>query len=150
MILKFAEFWNTHKPEVIAAEYHLFSDEYKYAGTADLIVRFNDKIWLLDVKTSNSLHTSYDLQLSAYAQAWNETHNEKIEETGILWLKANTRSEGKNGKIQGKGWELKHISEIERNFKMFQNIYEIYKLENPDAKPYTELLPTAVKLTPAP
>ena len=150
MILKFAEFWNTHKPEVIAAEYHLFSDEYKYAGTADLIVRFNNKIWLLDVKTSNSLHTSYDLQLSAYAQAWNETHNEKIEETGILWLKANTRSEGKNGKIQGKGWELKHISEIERNFKMFQNIYEIYKLENPDAKPYTELLPTTVKLTPAP
>lgn len=147
MILKFADFWNKYKPELVATEYHLFSDEYKYAGTADLIVKFRDKLWLMDVKTSNSLHTSYDLQLAAYAKAWNETHNEKIEETGILWLKANTRGEDKKGeKVQGKGWELKHISDIDTNFKMFQNIYEIYKLENPDAKPATETLPTSVKL----
>lgn len=147
MILKFADFWNRYKPELVAAEYHLFSDEHKYAGTADLIVRFREKLWLMDVKTSNSLHTSYDLQLAAYAKAWNETHNEKIEETGIIWLKANTRGEDKKGeKVQGKGWELKHISDIDTNFKIFQNIYEIYNLENPDAKPATETLPTTVKL----
>jgi hypothetical protein len=64
-----------------------------------------------------------------------------------LWVKANTRSEGKAGKIQGKGWELKTISDIETNFKMFKNIQEIYKLENPDFKPMTELLPTSVKLS---
>ena len=29
MILKFADFWNTHKPELIATEYHLFSDNHK-------------------------------------------------------------------------------------------------------------------------
>ena len=29
---------------------------------------------------------------------------------------------------------------------MFLNIYDIYKLENPDAKPFTEKLPTSVKL----
>jgi len=147
MILKFAEFWNTHKPELIAGEYHLFSDQHEFAGTADLIVRFQEKLWLLDIKTSNSLHTSYDLQLAAYATAWNETHNEKIERTGILWLKASTRGEGKGDNIQGKGWQLKVIDDIEKNFKMFQNIQEIYKLENPDFKPMTELLPTSVKLS---
>jgi hypothetical protein len=146
MILKFADFWNTHKPELVTAEYHLFSDEHEYAGTADLVVRFLNKLWLLDIKTSNSLHTSYDLQLSAYATAWNETHNEKIEDTAILWLKSNTRSEGKGGKIQGKGWEFKQIGDIDKNFKMFKNIQEIYKLENPDHKPYTELLPTVIKI----
>ena len=146
MILKFADFCNTHKPELIATEYHLFSDEHKYAGTADLVVRMFDNIWLLDLKTSNSLHTSYDLQLAAYAQAWNETHDEKVTHTGILWVKANTRSEGKGGKIQGKGWELKFVNEIESNFKMFKNIYEIYKLENPNFKPVTETLPTSVKI----
>jgi len=146
MILKFADFWNTHKPELIATEYHLFSDEHKYAGTADLVVRMFDNIWLLDLKTSNSLHTSYDLQLAAYAQAWNETHDEKVTHTGILWVKANTRSEGKGGKIQGKGWELKFVNDIEKNFKMFKNIYEIYTLENPDFKPVTETLPTSVKI----
>lgn len=146
MILKFADFWNTHKPELVATEYHLFSDEHEYAGTADLIVRFQGSLWLMDLKTSNSLHTAYDLQLSAYAVAWNETHNEKITHTGLLWVKANTRSEGKNGKIQGKGWELKVISDIETNFKMFKNIQEIYKLENPDSKPFTESLPTIIKM----
>jgi hypothetical protein len=147
MILKFAEFWNTHKPELVVGEYHLFSDQHEFAGTADLIVRFQEKLWLLDIKTSNSLHTSYDLQLAAYATAWNETHNEKIERTGILWLKASTRGEGKGDNIQGKGWQLKVIDDIEKNFKMFQNIQEIYKLENPDFKPMTELLPTSVKLS---
>jgi len=147
MILKFAEFWNTHKPELVVGEYHLFSDQHEYAGTADLIVRLQDKLWLLDIKTSNSLHTAYDLQLAAYAQAWNETHNEKIERTGILWLKASTRGEGKGDNIQGKGWQLKVVDDIDKNFKMFQNIQEIYKLENPDFKPMTELLPTSVKLS---
>ena len=146
MILKFADFWNTHKPELVATEYHLFSDEHEYAGTADLIVRFQGSLWLMDLKTSNSLHTSYDLQLAAYATAWNETHNEKITHTGILWIKANTRGEGKSGKIQGKGWELKTVSDIETNFKMFKNIQEIYRLENPDPKPFTELLPTTIKI----
>jgi hypothetical protein len=146
MILRFADFWNTHKPELIATEYHLFSDEHKYAGTADLVVRLFDNIWLLDLKTSNSLHTSYDLQLAAYATAWNETHDEKVTHTGILWVKANTRGEGKGDKIQGKGWELKVVNDIEKNFTMFKNIYEIYTLENPNFKPVTETLPTSVKI----
>ena len=146
MILKFAEFWNTHKPELITTEYHLFSDVYSYAGTADLIVRLNNQVWLLDIKTSNSLHTSYDLQLAAYAVAWNETHNTLIERTGILWLKASTRGEGKGDAIQGKGWQLKPSDGIATNFEMFQKIYDIYKLENPDFKPITELLPVSVKI----
>ena len=145
MILKFAEFWNTYKPELIATEYHLFSDQYEYAGTADLIVRFNKKIWLMDIKTSNSLHTSYNLQLASYAKAWNETHNESIDETGIIWLKASTRGPAKD-KIQGKGWQLKTIEDIENNFNMVTKISDIYKLENPDAKPHTEILPTFVKI----
>ena len=146
MALRFADFWNTHKPKLIATEYHLFSDTHKYAGTADLIVEFQNSIWLLDLKTSNSLHTSYNLQLAAYATAWNETHNEEVTHTGILWVKSNARSEGKGNKIQGRGWELKHISDIENNFKMFKNIQEIYKLENPNPKPYTELFPTTIKM----
>jgi hypothetical protein len=146
MILKFAEFWKITNPELVSTEYHLFSDKHKYAGTTDIICRFGGKLWLLDIKTSNSIHVSYNLQLAAYAKAWNETHDEHIEEVGILWLKASTRSEGKNGKIQGRGWELKVIENIDYNFDMFMKIYDVYKMENPNAKPYTEMLPTTVKL----
>ena len=69
MILKFVDFWETHNPELIVLEYHLFSDKYKYAGTVDLVVKLRDKLWLIDNKTSNSLHTTNNLQLAAYAQA---------------------------------------------------------------------------------
>jgi hypothetical protein len=109
-------------------------------------VRINGELWLLDIKTSNSLHTSYDLQLAAYAQAWNETHTEAVTRTGIIWLKAKTHKEGKEGQIQGKGWQVKIVDEIEKNFTMFTKIQDIYKLENPNASPYTETLPTSVKL----
>jgi hypothetical protein len=146
MILKFADFWNTVQPELITTEYHLFSDQYKFAGTADIICRMNNKIHLLDIKTSNSIHSSYNLQLAAYAQAWNETHNEKVEDTGIVWLKAATRGPAKD-KIQGSGWQLKQIGEIDKNFEMFNKIYDIYRMENPDAKPATESLPTTIKLS---
>jgi hypothetical protein len=148
MILKFADFWNNNKPELVATEYHLFSDKYEYAGTADLIVRFKDELWLMDIKTSNTLHTSYELQLAEYAEAWNETHDEKITKTGIIWLKAATRGIDKTGKkVQGEGWQLKTFDKsIEDSMKMFVNVQEIYKLENPDAKPHTESLPTSIKL----
>ena len=146
MILRFSEFWKTHKPELIASEIHLLSHEHKYAGTCDLVVKLNDKIWLLDIKTSNSLHTSYNLQLSAYAKAWNEKYDDKIEETGIIWLKSSKHG-SKEGKLQGNGWEvIQGDKTIDEYFTMFKNIYEIYLLENPNQKPIFESYPTSIKL----
>ncbi len=63
-----------------------------------------------------------------------------------MWLKAATRGEGKKDAIQGKGWQLKPSDSIATNFEMFKKIYDIYKLENPEFKPITELLPTSIKL----
>ena len=48
--------------------------------------------------------------------------------------------------MQGKGWQVKIVDDIEKNFEMFTKIQDIYKLENPNAAPYTERLPTSVKL----
>ena len=146
MILKFSDFWNTHKPELVASEIHLLSHEHKYAGTCDLIVKIQDKLWILDIKTSNSLHTSYNLQLSAYANAWNEISEDKIEKVGLLWLKSSKRK-AKDGKLQGEGWEIVEPDKsIDNYFQMFKNIYEIFSLENPNNKPSFETLPTTVKL----
>lgn len=150
MILKFHDFWSTHKPILVESEIHLFSDKHVYAGTGDLIVEINKELWLLDIKTSNSLHTSYDLQIAAYAQAWNELYEEKIKRIGILWLKSSKRGEDKKGeKIQGKGWEI-HEPErsIEENLKLFNYIYELYKLDHPDPKPSAEQFPTEVQIDP--
>ena len=147
MILRAAEFFQKHKPTVIAAEEFTFSDKYKYAGTADLIVEMDSERWLLDVKTSNNLHRSYDLQLAAYAKAWEEMFGQKIDRTGILWLKSSKRGPSKKeGVYQGKGWEVKQIDKIDENFALFQTIYDLYKLDNPVTEPIYNSYPTKVKL----
>lgn len=148
MILRFADFWQTHKPTLIESEVHLFSDELTVAGTGDLIVEIEDKLWLLDIKTSNSLHATYDLQLSVYRQSWDELFDRKIDNTGILWLKASTRGPDKTGKkIQGAGWQLKPTEgTFEENIKTFKHLLEIFKVKNPELQPYSELFPTSIKL----
>lgn len=147
MILKFYEFWSTYKPELISTEEFVWSDEHKYAGTADLVVKMDGEVWLLDLKTSNSLHKSYDLQLASYAKALEESKGIKIERTGIIWLKANTRSGSKKkGVYQGKGWQIKTVDEIDKNFELFQMIYKLYSLENPTTEPIYNSYPTTLKL----
>jgi hypothetical protein len=147
LILKFHEFWSIYKPTLLASEIHLFSDKYKYAGTCDLVVEIEGVRWLLDIKTSKSIHTAMDLQLAAYAQAWDETFEEKIEKTGIIWLKSSKQKEGKKGTMQGKGWEIYQPSRtFEENLKLFNNIHELYKLEHPDPKPYIHEFVTEIQI----
>ena len=147
MILKFHDFWSTYKPKLISTEEFVFSDKFKYAGTADLLVEMDGEIWLLDLKTSNNLHRSYDLQLAAYAKAIEEAKGIKIQRTGIIWLKANTRSASKKkGVYQGKGWQIKIIDKIDYNFDLFQTIYKLYLLDNPKTEPIYKSYPTTLKI----
>lgn len=147
MILKFHDFWTTLKPELISSEDFVWSDKHKYAGTADLVVKMNNETWLLDIKTSNSIHKSFDLQLASYAKGLEESKGIKIDRTGIIWLKAHTRGPSKQKKnIQGKGWKLLQIDEIEKNFELFQNIYNLYKLDHPTTEPIYYKYPTTLKI----
>jgi len=148
MLLKFVEFWEQEKPELVESEIHLFSDKHKIAGTCDLVIRLRGKLWILDIKTSNNLHTSYDLQLAAYATCWNETFEEKVTNTGIIWLKSSKKKANKDAdRIQGKGWEI-YVSprSIEENWVLFDKVYDLYKLENQTQEPLFNKFPLSVKL----
>ena len=148
MILKFVDFWETYKPKLVESEVHVFSDELKIAGTADLILEIDGELWMVDIKTSNHLHDTYDLQLACYTQSWNESFERPIDRMGILWLKASTRGESKKkGIIQGKGWQLKETTTpLEECKRIFKHLYEIFLIKQPNIKPITEVLPTSVKL----
>ena len=147
MINKFVEFWSTCKPELISTEEFVFSDKHKFAGTADLVCKIDGEVWLVDFKTSNSLHKSYDLQLASYATALKECRGINIERTGILWLKSSKRGPSKQkGRIQGRGWELKAIDNINENFELFKIIRKLYNLENPDTEPIYTKYSTVLKL----
>ena len=112
-----------------------------------MVCKLDGEVWLIDFKTSNSLHKSYDLQLASYAKALKESKGVEIERTGILWLKSSKRGPSKQkGRIQGKGWELKMIDDIEENFELFQLIRKLYNLENPDTEPIYSKYSTVLKL----
>ena len=144
MFLRFVEFWETHKPTLIETEVHLFSDELKVAGTCDLIVEIDGKLWLLDLKTSNQLQTTYELQTAVYGQCYEECFGKKIDHYGILWLKSSKRG-AKKDKMQGKGWEIvESTRSFEENIDIFKTVKRLFDLENPTHSPvFTEFRTTA-------
>ena len=66
------------RAEVIACETPLVSEEHRFGGTPDFLVRIDGKLAMADLKTSNSVYRDYLLQVAAYGILWNETQEEKI------------------------------------------------------------------------
>lgn len=148
MILRFVEFWNIFKPEIIANEVQVVSLDMQMGGTIDLVCRINGQIWLIDYKTSNAIHTTYELQIAAYAEMWNaEFPDQKIERAAILWVKALTRGADKSGKkVQGTGWILKEFDRSYQDaYKIFLHARAIWDEENPTYKPKNKVFPSVVK-----
>lgn len=138
MFCKFIEFFEREKPEILVKEFNVVSENLKYGGTIDLVCKLKGKIWLIDYKTSNYIHKTHELQISAYSTAWNELNPKyKIDKTGILWLRSLTRGEDKKGeKIQGEGWQLKEFDRsYEEAFKLFIHTQAIWNEEHPNYKP---------------
>jgi len=145
MFLRFVEFWETFKPILIETEVHLFSDEWKVAGTCDLVVEIEGKRWVLDIKTSNHLHTTYDFQTAVYGKCYEECFGKKIDHRGILWLKSAKRGPKKD-KMQGKGWEVVESSRThEEDLNLFKTVKTIFDLENPNHSPSFTEFKTSIK-----
>lgn len=147
MFLRFVDFWETYKPTLIETEIHIFSEDLKVAGTCDLVCEIDGELWIIDLKTSNQLQTVYEIQTSVYAKCYEECFGKKVVRTGVLWLKSKSRGPSKNGKvIQGKNWILQEPSRsYEKNIEIFRKIKDIFDLENPKAKPFTQTFQTVVK-----
>lgn len=145
MFLRFVEFWEIYKPKLIETEVHLFSDEYEVAGTCDLICEIEGELWLIDVKTSNMMHSTYELQTSIYGQCYKECYGKEIDRYGILWLKSSKRRLNKE-KMTGKGWEMITPTRTQtENLEIFKMVKRLFDLEHPEDGPsYTEF-PTSVK-----
>ena len=136
MFERYVDFCKNHKFEVDMMEAHMTSKKLGFAGTVDRVIKFNGKTMLLDIKTSNNIYPSYWLQLAAYNELLKETGVE-CEQVGILWLNAKTRTTGKNGAVQGVGWQLvtRDMKEVKKDYKLFKGTYELWKFMNEDIKP---------------
>ena len=150
-LLKFAEFWRLCTPTLIANEKSFCSELLGYGGTLDRVVIIAGVRWLIDIKTSNYIHTSHELQLAAYAELWNHFNpHEPIEQTGILWLKASTRTQKidpEKNIFQGNGWQLKTFNRHYTDaFTIFKYTQEIWREENPTYRPANLIYPDSIKL----
>lgn len=127
----FLDWHEEYKPDVINTEKTVWNDEYLYAGTLDLKCRINGEIWTIDFKTSNSIHDSHKVQLSAYRYA---DGNEG--KCGILHL----------GNTTKKRYSFLEV-DYERYFAQFIIANQMFKTLNPNAKPNEETFPEYFKLT---
>lgn len=145
MIQRYAEFREAHPATIHAIETRLASERLGYAGTLDRVTTIDGVTYLLDIKTSGSVWSSYWLQQAAY--------HELIHDTGfiasmfpsgavpeiklaILWLNAKTRTTGKGDAIQGIGWQL--IEQPEPTAKLlerFRMTHGLWLAENATLKP---------------
>lgn len=112
---KFVDYDNRFEPEVLHMETKLVSAKYGVGGTSDAVIKMPIKegkktvmkTFLVDYKSSNSFSETFFIQTHVYKRMWQEIHPElQIDGTAVLWLNAKTRTEGKPGDIQGKGWEF--------------------------------------------
>jgi len=79
-----------HDITLVLVEQELVSEEYKYGGTLDLIVRLDGTLAILDHKTSGNIYPTHKVQIAAYQQLFDEALAPEygpIERTIILQLK---------------------------------------------------------------
>lgn len=136
MFERYVEFSRTINPTIEMSEVHMISDNLGFAGTLDRVVEIEGEKILLDIKTSNSIQPTHWLQLSAYNELIKE-NGVNVDKVAILWLNAKTRTEGKKGAIQGKGWQLisKDIAEVANDWEVFQTTYKLWQAINDNIKP---------------
>lgn len=129
-ILSFANWFNEVKPKIIAAEFVVFNDEENYAGTVDLLCEIDKEVWLIDFKTSQSVWSEYELQVSAYKHAMSK----KIDKLGILQVGY------KKNKAK---WKM---NEVEDKFPLFQAAQQIWANEQEGVTPKQKDYPVSVQL----
>lgn len=121
----FTKWWTDVKPKLIATELRVDSMEHRYSGTIDLICEIDGEPWIVDLKSSNSLHAEYDAQVGAYAEAYSPYMRETGQlKAGILHLNSKTR--------KGYSW---HVVDVEKGWAVFKTVRDLFYLLNPDPKP---------------
>ena len=140
MFERYVEFSVNHKPEHHLIEQTFISSGLGFAGTIDRVCTINDKTYVLDIKTSNGIYNSYWLQLAAYRELYNSIVDygnvlPKIDGVAILWLNAKTRTSGKDGAVQGKGWQMVTEMNTQKQWSLFQAVQQLWHAEHEGDKP---------------
>jgi hypothetical protein len=84
MMQSFVKWAMTIEGTVEHMEMQVISKTYTYSGTLDAVGTFKQKQVIYDWKTSSRIYPDMQLQLAAYAQAYNEQYKTKIKDGLIV------------------------------------------------------------------
>lgn len=140
-ISTFVQWHKDYKPELIATEIPVFSKKGKYAGRVDRVYKIDNKIMVLDFKSSSALHPHFPLQFASYAKAIEENSDIKIAGTAALLLGANNKN----------GYRFEEYPQWQQHYKVFKNVWHIWDYDYFGSKkkkkePPVLLLPDELKL----
>ena len=80
----FKEWWDKTQPVLLATESRVYHKILGYAGTEDLLCLINDRVTMIDYKTSASVNQMLcGVQLEGYDRAF-ESHGIKVDDRFIL------------------------------------------------------------------
>lgn len=137
----FVDWYHKYSPEIISLELPVFSKKLQVAGRADCIARINNEIYVIDWKSSRSIHPSYYLQLAAYTFLIEEMTDLKIDNTAILQMGASNKDH----------YRFALESDWQGNLEVFKAIQKTWVYDNKKqgatkVDPPILILPTELKL----
>lgn len=101
-----------------------------YGGTYDLLIKINDKICLVDFKTSNHITYKYYIQLASYNKILREKHDIQVDAFIILKLDKNKPIFEEYVLDMNNEQHRQYLGYCERTFmSMVYLYYHIYYLE---------------------
>lgn len=133
-VMSFIEWFEKTRPEVIAFEFTVWSEKYRYAGTVDLFCRINGVPWIVDFKVSSAIYPSMEIQVSAYKFA--DAMFPNNTRLAILQL---------NYKLNKK--QKYKFTRIKQQFTLFLSIRRAWQKECEGIQPYQKDFPLTLSLS---
>lgn len=133
----FLEWVDKNKVKFLSSERVVYSKKHDYIGKMDIEAKVNGKLCLIDIKTSNDLYNTYNLQTAAYLKADEEESGKKYHGRWLLRLAKETQDEHEK-RMAEKGrdtdyqvFEAKFLDDedgnLDRDFKGFLAAKQLYE-----------------------
>jgi hypothetical protein len=112
----FHDWLKSHKIQILASERRVFSQEFYYAGTCDLVAKIDGVLGVGDFKTGKRIYDETRFQLAAYQNALQEEKKTKFDARWAI------RFDKKTGKF-----EVKSFYDFDLDFTGFYAALNLHK-----------------------
>lgn len=143
-LISYRDFLDEVKPMLLAQEITSFGDVY--AGTADKIFALRQaqgkprEIWVVDLKTSQSIWPEHELQISSYSHM--QIDYKKLGISDKEWKNRKLAILQIGYKKNRRGYKF---TEVQDKYHLFRNVaYKIWKNENSNMKPKERDYPNVI------